>query len=270
MKICNLSDYKHEAKSSKISTFYDKAESQVVFEFVLIILNPLVCVSGIVTNCLVILVVAKQSKELKENQYKFMQLNAISNSLMLFIQSIVMISDCQSFHGIFCSTIHWWPFSQYVRIVFGEYAFSCLSLFSNISFVGFSISRLSLIGSEQSKLVAYFSKVSVRKFLACSIVPCLALGIVRIFRFVPNTNRPEDNYPDPFAYLFNKISLSLVYVCLGFEILYGFVNYVVFLLLNFGIDVSLAVKLKQTIDHKKNSSISKSVKSSLVENKNKK
>ena len=104
----------------------------ILFEFILIILTPVVCSFGLVTNILVIIVVTQNKKELKETQYKFMSLNALSNSFILFIKLISLISECQRFNGIYCSQFTKYPVVQYFKIIFQEYISSFLFLFSSV------------------------------------------------------------------------------------------------------------------------------------------
>lgn len=67
---------------------------------------------------------------------------------------------------------------------------------------------------------------------------------------MPNMAQPEEEYPFPIAHYFDKLSFSLAYVYMSFDILFNVINYVLFVAVCFVVDVALAVKLKQTIDEK--------------------
>ena len=117
-----------------------------------------------------------------------------------------MSSNGQRFNGIYCSQLTKYPVVQYFKIIFQEYITSFLFMFSNLTYMAFSISRLSLIGKNHSKLTVYVSNLTIGKFLIYVFLPCLALPVVKIFKYIPNFDQPEDEYPHPFVYFFNKIS----------------------------------------------------------------
>lgn len=221
-------------------------------EYVFILSIPVVCLIGIATNLIVFTVVVHKSnrQHLKENQYNYMTLNSLLNSFILLIEIFLLMSECQGDYGLFCSSIRTWKFSQYFKIIFGEYVSNSLRLLSNFTYVGFTINRLSLIGKKQGKFVKNVSKLTICQFIRRTVWPCLALPVVKIFRFIPNTLLPDQDYPNPIAFYFTKISSPLIFVYLSFNILFDLVNYFVFLLVNFVIDVKLVITLKKVIDEK--------------------
>jgi hypothetical protein len=230
----------------KISSINDIREVFVLLDFILIILTPIVCSLGLISNVLVIKVIrSNQKEELKENQYKYMCLNAASNSLILIIQAMSLISECQNrFNGIFCSHINKSGFAQYYKIVFIEYISSVLILFSNLTYIGFSINRLSLIGKNHSKLTVKVSGLKIWQFSIRVLFPCFALSIVKIFKFIPNFDQPDDEYPHPFVFFFNKVSKVKSYTFFAFNIIFDLINSFGFLVANLVLDIQLAVKLK--------------------------
>ena len=235
----------------KISSINDVREVMILFEFIIIILRPVICLLGIVSNILVIKVVKQNRKELKENHYKFMSLNSISNALILLIKAFSLISECQRmFTGIYCSTINKSPISQYFKIIFQEYISSFLIIFSNLTYMAFAISRLSLIGKNHGKLTVYVSNMTIKQFLVRVFLPCLALPVVKIFKYIPNFDQPEDEYPHPFVYFFNKFSRAKSYTFLSFNILFDLINSFGFLVANLIVDILLAIRLKQVVEEK--------------------
>ena len=115
---------------------------------------------------------------------------------------------------------------------------------------GFAINRLSLIGKELSKFVTRVSGLTIGKFMLITIWPCLILPVVKIFRFIPNRIFPDYDYPNPIAFYFYKLSFSLIFVYLSFNILFDLVNYLLFLVFNFVLEVILVIKMKRTIEEK--------------------
>ena len=190
-------------------------------------------------------------KELKENQYKYMRLNAIFNILILLIEPFTLISECHDNGAIFCSQIRFWQFSQYFKIIFGEYVSNLCRLAANFTYVYFALNRLSLIGKDHGKMVTNASKLKMKQFLWRISIPCLILPVVKIFRYLPNRFLIDADYPIPIGYYFMYFDMSLMIVYMSFNITFDLINYVVFLLVNFIIDVNVAFKMKLTIEEKK-------------------
>lgn len=228
-------------------------EKWLAVEFMLMILTPVICLFGIVTNSLVVRVVSAKSsqKELENNHYKFMRLNALVNMAILFIEPLSLITECQGFMiGFVCSSARFALFSQYLKIIVVEYVSNVLRLLSNFSYVGFAINRLSLVGKEHGKFVTGVSALSVSQFVGRTIVPCVGLAVVKIFHSYPNSFDPTYEYPFTSNSFYSRISDTLLYVYLSFEFLFNLVNYFVFLGVNFVLDIVLAINMKRTLNEK--------------------
>lgn len=221
----------------------------------MIIIKQIFCVIGIITNLILLSVVVYKPnrKDLKENQYKYMALNALLNILVCVIVLTHIMSECDKFYSV-CFRVRSVYFVQYFRMIVGEYLCNALRLMSALSYVWFSINRLSLIGKDHSKFVVKVSKMSIKGFLLRFFLPCLILPVVKIFRFLPNTFQPDLLYPNPIVYHFNFFSASLILVYLSFDVFFDFINNVLFLLINLIVDVILVVSLKETIKEKEKKS----------------
>lgn len=249
---CNKSSRNDASSKNGLFYYTDRLITLLFVQFVFTILSAIVSFTGLVGSIFIVLVIRFKSNEseLKENQYNFLVLNAALNSAILFINLLSMINMCQSDFGLFCSSIHSWYFSQFFKMIVGEYASNCLRLLSNFAYVGFALNRLSLIGKDHKKIVTYVSKLTVKQFLGRTVGLCLVLSVVKVFRFMPNMAQPEEEYPFPIAHYFDKLSFSLAYIYMSFDIVFNVINYVLFVVVCFVVDVALAVKLKQTIDEK--------------------
>ena len=225
---------------------------------------PIVCLLGIVSNSLVIYTVSHKSnqKDLKENQYKYMRLNAIFNILILVIQSLILISECRDYNSLFCSSIRFWQFSQYFKIIFGEYFLNVFRLAANLTYIQFALNRLSLIGKDHGKIVTDASKLKMKQYICRIVIPCLVLPVVKVFRYFPNSYRIALDYPIPIAYYSQFINHSWIFVYMSFNVLFDFLNNFVFLVVNLIIDVNLAIRMKQTIDEKEKNKANSSSKTS--------
>ena len=180
-----------------------------------------------------------------------MRLNAIFNILILIIEPLTLISECNDYNSLFCSRIRFWKFSQFFKIIFGEYFSNVFRLAANFTYVQFALNRLSLIGKDHWKMVTNASKLKVGQFIGRIVIPCLFLPVIKIFRYLPNSYRIDADYPIPIGYYFKYLNRSLMFVYMSFNITFDILNYVVFLFVNLIIDVNLAIKMKQAIDEKK-------------------
>ena len=180
-----------------------------------------------------------------------MRLNAIFNILILFIEPFTLMSECRDYSSFFCSKIRFSQFSQFYKIIFGEYFSNVFRLAANFTYVQFALNRLSLIGKNHGKIVTDASQLNTSRFLRRIAAPCLILAAIKIFRYLPNSYRISADYPIPIGYYFKYIDSSLMIAYMSLNITFDFLNYIVFLLVNFIIDVKLAFRIKQTLDEKK-------------------
>ena len=263
---CNRSEFEKQTKIKNLLSYYDLKQSSYLVHFILIVIMPLVCLLGIIFNSLVICVVSNKSnqKDLKENQYKYMRLNAIFNILILIIEPFTLISECRDYSSLFCSQIRFWQLSQYFKIIFGEYFSNVFRLAANFTYVQFALNRLSLIGRDHGKLVTNAAKLKMRQYIWRIIIPCLVLPAIKIFRYFPNSYCIDADYPIPIGYYFKYLNSSLMFVYISVNITFDILNYFVFLVVNFIIDVNLAIKMKQTIEEKR-----KNNENITIDNKNK-
>lgn len=227
-------------------------------------LMPFICIAGIITNSLVIGTVHLKSnkKDMEQNQYSYMSLNACCNILILSFQSISLINECgykhkfsfesdfNSGYGLFCSTVRRAAFSQFYKIIFIEYLTHVLNMISNLSYICYSINRLSLVGQEHGKFVKKVSELKIISFFLITFMFCLALPVYKIFSFKPNYIQPEYNYPDYIEY--SNISFVLVYLYLSASILYNLVSSVGFIVANLVVDLNIMLAMKKVLAERAN------------------
>lgn len=228
-------------------------------------LTPIVCALGIVTNSLVITIVNHKlnKKELEENQYKFMSVNACCNCLILFFQSFNLITECQkvmldyseTLDGFFCSNVRRSLFSQFYRIIFLEYLTHVLNIMSNLSYISYSINRLSLIGQEHGNFVTKMSKITLKSFFLKTVFFCLALPVSKIFTFKPNFIWPEMDYPLLFEFRISELKNSLLFLYYISSIVYNLVNTFGFTIINLVVDINILFTMKKVIAERNKKSI---------------
>lgn len=207
---------------------------------------------GIILNWTIIMVIfyKPNRKSLKENQYKYMAANAAINALILFIASTKVLSECELF-GFYCSSIRKYKFIQIYRIIVGEYLSSALRLMSNMTYVGFAINRLSLIGKNHASFVTYICKLKMSEFFIRFMTPCFVISLVNAFNFLLNNHEPDDDYPIPIAHFFINLDRNLINVYLSFSFIFQIVDCVFFLFVNLLFDILSVFKLRAVLAEKK-------------------
>ena len=245
--------------NKNIRSMDDIKEISYFAEYILIVSLPVFCFLGILTNSLIIFTLSiKDNKtDLNKKHYHYLRLVSVINIVVLAINLLSPIYECQRFDRAYCSRFYKFTFIQYYKIIFGEFFNSVFKLISNFLYVGFSICRLSLIGKDHSKFIKFISDVSIRTFIIGSCVISVALSTVKIFHYQVNTFNPQQDYPIPYDQNYNNvyspnydIYARLVNV---FNAIADLSTYFVFVLINLILDVVLVVKLKRTLADKLNS-----------------
>ena len=177
-----------------------------------------------------------------------MSLNAFCNLFILFFQSISLISECDTNtedFGIFCSGVRKNAFSQFYRIIFVEYLTHVFYVMSNLSYISYSINRLSLIGQEHGKIVTKISKLKVKKFVLVTFMFCLLLPLPKVFNYKPNYFRIDHTYPDYIE--LSELSRVVMFIYLSSNILYGLISSVGFVSINLFVDINILRAMKKVI-----------------------
>lgn len=211
----------------------------VFSEFLVIVASPIVCLLGIVSNSLVVsvLVNKKFEKEFKQKHYEYMVVYSVCNIVICICEILTLINECQKPFGLFCSSIRKYFPIQYSKLIFGEFFSHFFISMSNFTYMLFSLCRLSLIGTENNKLVRFFAKTSTKKILFVLAVLSTGLAVIKPLQYKIDFSDPLkklellDDYPNLF---YKHVNLSMMKNVKIFRlkiilnIFYDFVNYFVF------------------------------------------
>ena len=242
-------------------TINDRKEVSIMIEYVLIVLLPVVCFLGIISNGMIsyTLSIKDNKKDFKVLQYSYLKMVSISNLVLLILTMLSPIYECQRNRGAYCSRLYNTLFAQYYKIIFGEFLCTVFTMISNFGYVGYSLSRLSLVGKDHSKLIKFFSKLSIVYYIIVSTIISVALSVVKVFRYQVNELDPYQDYPMHFDRNYNNMfspnfatKARLVNIFNAFADL---TNYFVFILLFIILDIALVVKLRKTLSEKMQSNI---------------
>lgn len=253
---CNKSNYELRKKHFFSLEFLSFSDS------LLIITMPLVCLSAIVFNSIVIAVLLNKQfkKEFSQNQYVYMKFFSVLNCLVALCQIFSLVSECQLPYGIFCSSIRKYVPIQY-ELVFAEFFLYFFIAMSNFSYLAFSICRLSLVGSiNKNKLVKFVSKSGCKTLSAAFGLISIGLAVIKPLKYTVLPSNHSDAYDHDivdFPNLFYKnkaigsgFTLTTFKLKIIFDTLYDLVNYCVFVLVNMAIDVVLLTQVRRVMEQK--------------------
>ena len=237
------------SRSSKQTNKLSFSEVMFLWDFISIILLPLICIFGTVTNILVIVNVSKKENKtiLKENQYDYMKLKSIANCGIFFVQILSLMNICQSESGKYCPDIHRLVPIQYIKIIFVELFGNYFRFVSNLFYIAFLMNRLSLIGKDHSKFTKFMSETKVVHYSIFCLILGFIVTFVKVFRFKANFYQYNLDYPTNFSFDQVSSNHTLVIVFLVFNSICDILNGSVFLIFCLVIDICLAVSLKNTI-----------------------
>ena len=243
----------NEIIGKRIHTENDVKSAMIVWQFISIVLTPVICLLGLIANIIVIVVTSSKvnEKTLKEKQYVYIRLKSITNVLILFVQIFNLLSDCQANDsGIYCSSVRKLVAVQYFKIIFVEFFCNYLRFLSNLFHIAFSFNRLALIGKKHTKLTEYISKLSVKKFSTFTLILGLFFTIIKAFRLRANLYFFEWDYPFVYSGLTddNKKNVQLAISILN--CICDVMNGPIFLLFSIIVDVQLVAALKKTTNEK--------------------
>ena len=264
---CDKSQF--TSRSSKQTNKLSFPEVMFLWDFISIILLPLICIFGTVTNILVIVNVSKKENKtiLKENQYAYMKLKSIANCGIFFVQILSLMNICQGESGIYCPDIHRLVPIQYFKIIFVELFGNYFRFISNLFYIAFLMNRLSLIGKDHSKFTKFMSETKVIHFSIFTLIVGFIINFVKVFRYRANFFEYNLDYPKTFAFEQDKLYHTLIIIFIVFNSICDLINGSVFLIFCLVIDICLVLRIKRTIEEKEKKA--KSMKS-VVEDKKKK
>ena len=242
-RLCDKIGY----KINDIWGLYDYSILNKKFEIGFKISSYVFSFLGIVTNLIVIITILhKENKDLFKGlkQYNYLCYNSIFSLLILVIQLFSWMSECFYPYEVFCPEIRKLVFIQVFKMVFKECFVTAFRFMWNFSYVAFALNRISLIGKDHGKLVQFMSDVGVKTYLSvCFLISC-GFSVVKYFKYEINFDHPETNYP-----ISNDHEISND----GFIIsnsIFDILNYVVFEVIIFIIDINMIVLLRRTLDEK--------------------
>ena len=249
--LCNKSNY-------AIKPFFDTSdymELNEIFKIFIKILSYIISLFGMITNLLVIITILhKKNKELfKEfKQFSYLWINSIFSCLILVIEILSWMSEYFYPYEFFCPEIRKSIFVQIFKIVFKECLINSLRLMCNFTYVAFTFNRISLIDKDHGKFVKFFSTIDKKTYIGVCFLISSGFSVIKYFKYEINFDRLESNFPiskdlDLSGTFWTQESNDTFFIL---NLIFDFLNYVMFEILTSIIDVYMVLRLRRVLDDK--------------------
>jgi hypothetical protein len=239
---------------------------------------PCACLLGLLFNWKIIQTISQnKQKELKEDFYKYMSVNAKFNCLYCLVFVFYPMTSCNwnpSYY--FCSSIYTAQLVQYYKIVVMAYFGEVVKMCANISYVMMTLNRFLLIGKDHAPWMVRIAKLEFKWTICGSFVFSAVVNIGHGWEYKAMTDvlfSPllDDGFlyhvysTDDFSYggYSNMYYLPIfksyydypapnqsVYFFV-YSIVYFCLNFVVFFVLNTGIEVNIVRRMHKELKEKR-------------------
>ena len=235
-----------------------------------VVFQPMLCVLGILTNTLTILIIRNKSdlhlsKNFKNIMYKHIVANSALNIVFCAIRLLSLVNICIFPQTSYCSAVYRSSASQHLKIYAINFVGNAVRLCSNMSYIAYSISRYYLSTSNPSKIFKRFKNLNVKALYSLAFLACLALSSFKLFQYEVNEFEGgfDPNYPfDVYAPIYcnawlkeMKLVFTRVFTkCRLFAVLNmanNILNNIVFVFVSVCIDVGLVRFTNENIKRKK-------------------
>lgn len=210
---------------------------------------------GIVTNLLVVLVIlyknnAESFKEFK--QYSYLWLISAFSIVILSIEMLSWITECFFPFEVFCPEIRKLVAFQFFKVILVECLIPAFRFMCSFCYVAFALNRISLIGKDHGKIVEFMSKAKVKYYILITLAISLGLSVIKYFKYEINYDELESTFPvsNEWNILIDSYlkSSNLAYFIINS--ISDLLNYVVFVVVCFILDVCMIVQLRKTLNEK--------------------
>ena len=223
--------------------------------------QPVMCLLGICTNLLTVIVLSHKKKLLQNSMYKHLMVNSLFNLLYCFINVFALMNICIFSRTSYCSKIYKKTSVQYFKIYVIISMGNALRLCSNLSYITLSISRFYLSTSRTSFMLKKLESIKLVYFYMFLFVSCVLLSIFKVFEFKINEiyaifdkNFPYDAYGINYCEFNYYNSKAFALKCKIFPILNlinNILNNIIFIFMSVVIDISLVKFSNTLLEHKR-------------------
>lgn len=248
--------------SSELDSYYyeenlfsSKILKQFINYILSIILFPLVCVSGIICNILVILTIYNPNfrKDFNLKLYKSMVLSSIFNMSTCLINLFTLFTKCVQPAGIYCPTIRKQLTTQYAFVLF-HFIGSMLKLCSNFFNISICFNRFMMISDLKNiPILLKIYNLDIKYEFVFFVILSLLLNVYKLFQYKINDSRLYYGIMSDFVsknyiqYPFPNFDFSsMQHFYIYFNLIFYFTDNILCTLLSFIIDVHLIRFLRKS------------------------
>ena len=246
-KLCNKTNYQNKDIWDRNDFLILNKKLQTAFK---ISLYPIAFL-GLITNTIVVVVILKKEnsdlfKEFK--QYSYLYLNSIFCIMILVIELLSWITECFYPYQVFCPQIHKLVAFQFFKIIFKECLVTVFKFMCSFTYFAFALNRISLIGKDHGKFVTFFSEVGIKKYIAVSLLISCSLSWIKYFKYEVNYSDADSGYPMYIlSYIITYSTTSFNEFFVIYNLISDIINYAIFVLICFIIDICMVVQLRRTL-----------------------
>ena len=244
-------------------------------EYILLtILRPVFGLIGLTNNTLILITIRNKEKQklFKDQMYKFVQINALSNIFYCILISFSLLNTCLCNHAnsLFCSPFFKTLWAQYFTVIGQTFLGNVFRTSIYVSYLFFSVSRLIDVGNlKEKKFFAKIQKLNLKLFSFILILFSILLSFFKLFQYkiVWNQDSMISEYPLENVNQFDcackgcfKDNLEYLAACKSFDTLkpvndiFYFINTIfndiLFFILSLVLDIYLLKYFNQSIEHK--------------------
>ena len=258
LELCNKTDFKIKDIWSSIDYTLLNKKIQTAIK----VSSYLFSFLGLITNMLVIVVIAKKDnsdlfKEFK--QYSYLCINSVFCIMILVINILSWMTECFYPFEVFCPEIRKVAFIQFFKIIFKECLTTTFRFMLNFSYVAFAFNRIGVISKDKNKLVKFMCDIGIKKYIAFCLFISASLSAMNFFKYEVNYDYPFMNYPISNEWdIFNNGILRKIHkksqifndALLIVNTISYIINYVLFVLICVIIDIYMVVHLRNVLADK--------------------
>lgn len=212
---------------------------------------PLASFVGMIISALSVITISKLDKKQDKKilrQFYYLKFNGIFNFFYCFIQNCRLI---YSWPNVFGKGIEFMVFSQYFRIIFGEYILKCLKLCSNFTFIMFSIIRCSMAKDSRNFLNPIY-KINQKKLTVSIVLFSSFICFIKLFSFQINYFDPNFEYPSQKSFYYQMSANIRGQILINiFNFLCDLIIYLFFIIAHLIADIILLINVYNNLRIKK-------------------
>jgi hypothetical protein len=184
---CNKTNYKPIALELNEKEFVYALK--LVEFLMLVVLNPALGLTGILTNSVVVIVVnnikkhkINDAKKKYSHMFNHILINSSFNVIYCLVVCSKLLNECLALNSsLFCSSLLKYKSAQIFKIVFIEYFGNVLAICCNISYIGIIISRFLIY--KQSRVFNCFRRIKMWVYLIFVLAFSLGLSVFKLYEY---------------------------------------------------------------------------------------